>query len=390
MRELMSQARQREQSGDLRAAIACYRKALSLQEEAAGLADLSLLNRIGDLYQRCGDPAGAIHAWEKAASHYEQQQLYSNAIALCKKILRNAPGYVEAYRRVGRLLALSGLQAEARRHYMEYATRMERSGSLEATLEALTEYVEISGDETARLAVGERFLRANRASEALEQFRTVWLARARRNADASEIRDRIIAIDPTADPLGAESEVEDGQAADAPQPGASRGSEDGGVRAASEASSGLKGGPAGEAGEAGEAGWPDRGSGARSPAPAHAGSLESASAAADSDPALLASRLEQVLQSLSGEGQLRQALPVVEQLLKLSPHEFGLLLKKLSYSVALGEEASAVEAYLALGVSLEKSLKGFSIRLLTTSSDSGDVTTAVRVERRPAARDGAE
>ena len=89
-RTSMTEARRREEVGDLHGAIRSYGKALALQEEAGGGADPALHNRIGDLHLRCGKTPQAVECCEKAVDGYEDQQLFSNAIALCKRILHNA------------------------------------------------------------------------------------------------------------------------------------------------------------------------------------------------------------------------------------------------------------------------------------------------------------
>lgn len=171
---LMREARLAEQSGELRRAIQLYRKVLSLQEKEEGGGELGLYNALGDLYLRVGDVESGVACFERAAERQEEEQLYANAIALCKKILRNAPGRTHSYRRVGRLQAVAGLQAEARESYIEYANRMEREGSPDLAREALEEFAELSGDEEIRLALADRYLVADRAEAALGQLRCVW------------------------------------------------------------------------------------------------------------------------------------------------------------------------------------------------------------------------
>lgn len=347
MRQLVVDARREERHGNLQRAIDLYRKALALQEKTAGSGDLSLYNRLGDLYLRHGDPGSAVKCFEEAVGRYEEQQLYSNAIALCKKILRNAPGYTKAYRRAGRLLALAGLNAEARQHYIQYANRMEREGSLDAALDALQEFVELSGDEEVRLALADRYLLADRTERALEELRHVWRERTGRGEDAVELRRRIVEVDPEADPLAPRAEPE------APEPG----------RAPEEGEGGRATAPGpGPSEEASRSGPPDE----------------------ETDMESLAGELQRVLNRLDGEARLRHALPLIDQLLEFEPEKVSLLQRKLEYALALGEEAAAIEAYLALGAALDKKLSTFSLRFLTSSSGSEGVTTAIKVEDRSA------
>lgn len=333
-RELIVDARLAEGAGRLEDAIRLYREALRSQARTGRGVDLSLYNRLGDLHLRFGDPAAAVECFEAAADRYEQQQLYANAIALCKKILRNAPGRTDAYRRAGRLLTLAGQPAEARAHYVEYADRKQEEGGLAEALAALREFVELSGDEGIRLALADRYLVAGDADRALEELRRVWHDRTARGEEAEEVRARILEVDPGADPL-VEPPADGDPDPPAPDPATPPGAEGDGA------------GP-------GEA-------------------------------RTLGAELEDVLRRLTGEERMRRALPIVDQLLRLEPDRPRLLLRKLDYALALEEPEAAVEAYLALGELLEKRVPAFSLRLVSSSADSGAVTAVLDAASRPAA-----
>lgn len=333
-RSVVQEARREERCGNLREAIGLYRKALACLENDGQPEDADLHNRIGDLHLRSGEPRTAVEHYERSLELLEGQQLYGSAIALCKKILRNAPTHAVAYRRAGHLQATAGLLAEARESYIEYANRMERGGEPDRALEGLCEFVELSGDEEIRLALADRYLVADRAGDAVEQLRCVWGLRIERSADASEIRRRILDIDPDADPEAAPAPAESASSTGADEP-----TDDG----------------APAVGEAGGK-FDIRG---------------------------LASELQNVLQRLEGEEKLRQALPLIDRLLRLEPDQVHLLQRKLWYALALDDEETAAEAYLDLGEALDARLSRFKLRRLSTSSSTG-VTTAVEVEARPA------
>ena len=75
--------------------------------------DLTLYNRVGDLYQKSGDTQLAVSYYERAAEKYGEGGFHNNAIALCNKILRLSPGRSSVYLKLGMLFAASGAGALA-------------------------------------------------------------------------------------------------------------------------------------------------------------------------------------------------------------------------------------------------------------------------------------
>lgn len=363
IRNWMARARELENSGDLPGAIAVYRKALVSQEETSGYADLTVYNGLGDLHLRGGEIDAAIEAYERAADQCEDQQLYANAIALCKKILRNAPGHIDAYCRVARLSALSGLEAEAHRHFDMYRERLADAGRAAEQLEALRELVEISADEEWTIELAESLDAAGRRDRALELLRSV---RDRREAEGQavvilvrkiqELQPRSVDVDVEPDATTAGVPALADAAPAAPQAVAST--------PADGSSPAHPPGPVATVGA--DAVGPPAGPLAPPPDP--------------EDIASLTHELERTLSELEGEDRLTRALQVVDRLLEFEPGRFELLQKKLAYSFALGDQANAVSAYLALGEALDAQLEAFSLRMISSSTDSGAVTAAIKVD----------
>jgi len=323
IRKWIADARDLEDAGNLHGALATYRKALVAQEETSGFADLSLHNGLGDLHLRSGDLQEAVEAYESAAVQCEEQQLYANGIALCKKILRNAPGQLTAYRRLGRLFALSGLEVEARANFHEYARQLRAKGSEKEARLALGELVELTGDEEVAAELADAFAEEGRVQDALELLRSARDRRERSGRGVVTLVRKIQELQPRGLPAAPAAPVE---ADVTPQPGMAEIPDD----------------------------------------------------AADTDS--LICELHRVLSQLHGEDRFRHALPLVEHLLEMQPGRFELLHRKLAYAFALGEEGAAVSAYLALGECLDRELQTFKLRTLSTSTPSGAVTAAVNVE----------
>lgn len=132
-----------EQLKQIDRAIASYVKAIEESESAGEDVDVALYNKVGDLALRQGRVPDAITYYERAVEHYATSGLFNNAIALCNKILRNAPGRANVYFTLGRISARKGLRGDATRNFLEYATRMQQEGRIEEGIRALAEVLDI-------------------------------------------------------------------------------------------------------------------------------------------------------------------------------------------------------------------------------------------------------
>lgn len=132
-----------EQLKQIDRAIASYVKAIEESESTGEDVDVALYNKVGDLALRQGRVPDAITYYERAVEHYATSGLFNNAIALCNKILRNAPGRANVYFTLGRISARKGLRGDATRNFLEYATRMQQEGRIEEGIRALAEVLDI-------------------------------------------------------------------------------------------------------------------------------------------------------------------------------------------------------------------------------------------------------
>jgi tetratricopeptide (TPR) repeat protein len=196
-------ARAFEQRENWKRAIEEYEAALEADKLERGRdVDLALYNRVGDLYRRVGNVNRAVHYYELAADGHLAAGFYNNAIALCNKILRNQPNRHSAYLKLGKIGAAKGFLSDARRHFLEYAERMQRSGQLDAAFSALMEFADLSPDPEVRLMIADQLIEHDRTGNAVEQLRLAWrdLSQEGRDADAQEVRARIMELAPERDP----------------------------------------------------------------------------------------------------------------------------------------------------------------------------------------------
>ena len=150
LKQLVEKAKGLE-AKDPRKAAEVWVEVLETQEsEGDANADLSIYNRIGDLYIKLKDPAQAADYYDRAVDKYAELGFHNNAIAMCNKVLRNAPARQTTYLKLAKLYASKGFIAEAKQNFVEYAERMQKAGKIDHAFSALKEFTDIS-PESANL-----------------------------------------------------------------------------------------------------------------------------------------------------------------------------------------------------------------------------------------------
>lgn len=209
--KLKQQAREHELSEEWSEALALYRKAVEALEEAEE-PDIALLNRMADLQVRGGDLEGALESYEEAIELYLEADLPNNAIAICRKMIRNAPGRPEIFRRMGEIRARQGFVVDARQNYLTYAEMMEARGERDKALEGLNELVTLLPDDAeTRIFLGEHLIAGDEEEKGVPHLLHAWsvLARSGDEERAVELEDRIRTVDPDASFPDPASEADD-------------------------------------------------------------------------------------------------------------------------------------------------------------------------------------
>ena len=173
LEKLKDSARKFEQKEDWRKAIEVYLKAIQQIESGAETSpDLSLYNRVGDLYLKINDTASAVRSYERAVDLYADQGFFNNAIALCGKILRVNPGRTQTYLKLAQLHARKNVVIEAKRNLIEFLERMNALGQLDQAFQSVKEFADqFSGSQEIRMMLVELLRAASREEEALRAAR---------------------------------------------------------------------------------------------------------------------------------------------------------------------------------------------------------------------------
>ena len=152
-------------------ALAVYVEILDGYDKSDEEVDVSLFNRVGDLYLKQGNVADAVDYYEQAVDRYAEGGFFNNAIALCNKILRNSPGRASVYYKLGKISAHKGFKADAKASFLEYADRMQQAGKIDEAFRALKEFADLCPDQDdIRLMLADQLSKKDRGAEAVEQL----------------------------------------------------------------------------------------------------------------------------------------------------------------------------------------------------------------------------
>ncbi|MGQ0713262.1 MAG: tetratricopeptide repeat protein [Gemmatimonadaceae bacterium] len=227
--KLKKRAGEFEQKKQFDKALAVYLQILAEVQGSEDEADVALLNRVGDLMLRQGSVSEAVDHYERAVDLYAEGGFFNNAIALCNKILRNAPGRNSIYYKLGKISAKKGFTNDAKQNFLEYADRMQKSGKLDEAFRALKEFADLCPDQDdIRLMLADQLVKKNRKNEAIEQLQLLYekFESEGRSSEARATVERMKAIDPEVEPQapGARAPVKSGDLVfldvgfDAPEP----------------------------------------------------------------------------------------------------------------------------------------------------------------------------
>jgi tetratricopeptide (TPR) repeat protein len=204
LEKLKDTARKLEQKEDWRKAIEVYLKAIQQAESGSDTTpDLSLYNRVGDLYLKINDTGEAVRSYERAVDLYADQGFFNNAIALCGKILRVNPGRTQTYLKLCQLHARKNVVSEAKRNLIEFLERMNALGQLDQAFQAVKLFADqFSGSQEIRSMLVDLLRATSRGDEAREQLEkmAVDLEAAGDNNGARKTRERLQGLD--GEPIG--------------------------------------------------------------------------------------------------------------------------------------------------------------------------------------------
>ncbi len=195
---LKEEARRHEQNEEWPKALDLYLQAIDAQDEGEE-PDIALHNRVGDLQIRLGDADGAVANYERAIELYIEIELPNNAIAVCRKIIRNDPTRPQPFLRMGQIRAKQGFVVDARQNYLTYAEMMQARGKVDEALSALGEFAELMPqDVDVRVFLAEQLVLRDGPEDAVRYLAEACrvLVKAGEIERARELQERVWEIAP--------------------------------------------------------------------------------------------------------------------------------------------------------------------------------------------------
>lgn len=116
--KIIEQAERYVRAGKIKEAIAEYERLSSTDPEDAGT-----LNIIGDLYARLGQNDRAVEAFRRVTEEYEKRGLFSQALAVQKKIYKITPDNLDYSLKLAELYGHQGFISDAKEEYRRIAEK---------------------------------------------------------------------------------------------------------------------------------------------------------------------------------------------------------------------------------------------------------------------------
>src|SRR5277367_5269940 len=191
--KVLATAEKYVQQGKLQNAITEYEKVLKNDTK-----DLTVINTIGDLYNRLGDVEKATECFKTVGDAYANQGFTVKAIAMYKKISKLKPS-LESVLKLAELYTQQGLFNDARSQYLQVADEFLKAGELDNAVRIFQKILEMDPENTAmRVRLAEVYVRLGKKDDAWQIFSAAAeTLRSKGNLPAAEeVLQRMLTLDP--------------------------------------------------------------------------------------------------------------------------------------------------------------------------------------------------
>ncbi len=152
--------------GKLTDAISEYKKLLTGDTQ-----EVNVRNIISSLYLKMNQKIRALEELAQVAGHYEERGLYSQAMAVYKKISKLNPKDIEVAMKLGDLYARQGFPSEARTEYLKVGKDLMRDNQIKRAIFLYEKLKKIDKkDPEARLALADLYTRDGSTDQAVDEL----------------------------------------------------------------------------------------------------------------------------------------------------------------------------------------------------------------------------
>ncbi|MGZ4826806.1 MAG: tetratricopeptide repeat protein [Terriglobales bacterium] len=192
--KVLSSAEKYVQQGKMQNAIGEYEKVAKEDPK-----DLTVLNTIGDLYARLGQPERATAFFRRVGDAYAADGFTVKAIAMYKKLTKLTPHSIDGLQKLAELYTQQGLYNDARQQYVALADHWMRANDLDGAARVFQKMLELDPENAAmQTKLADLYIRMGKREDAKEiYFRAAESLFQRGAMDAAdEALGRILSIDP--------------------------------------------------------------------------------------------------------------------------------------------------------------------------------------------------
>lgn len=167
--KILAHAEKYTRKKKLKQAIAEYQKLLSDNPQ-----DLHIRSLVGDLYLKSGQKEKAISEFKNMADFYEKRGLYSQSLAIYKKINRLDPDDINTSIRMADLYSSQGFISEAKDKYLKIAIHLQKEGKKKETIAIYEKILDLDREDyETKLNLADLYSKEQFADKAVEMFNEV-------------------------------------------------------------------------------------------------------------------------------------------------------------------------------------------------------------------------
>lgn len=161
--------------------------------------DISTLNKVGDLYVRMNRPADSIPFFTRIADFYARDGFFLKAIAIYKKINKIDPSQLSIYERLADLYHKQGLTQDARSQYQVLADHYQKSNKLEDAIAAYKKMTTVDpNDLKIQVRLADLYRSGRQTEQAVMQYGLIGSILLRRGAhdEAAAVFQKALELSP--------------------------------------------------------------------------------------------------------------------------------------------------------------------------------------------------